>query len=126
VTGGDDQIRIVDASAGPSLAIVQGDGSATAVIWPGMGARLRSLHVIELGADARTVPLSHPSEAVYCVTAGSGQVVDPDTHDGQPLREGSMVHLEIGTPYAFRAGPDGMSLVGGPSPPDPALYEHLL
>lgn len=125
MNGADDRIRIVDASGGPSLAIVQGGGGATAVIWPGMGAQLRSIHMIELDADAGTVPLRHRSEAVYCVTAGSGAVLDPNTQDGQPLREGSMVHVEVGSSYAFRAGPDGMSLVGGPAPPDPALYEHL-
>ena len=30
-----------------------------------------------------------------------------------------------GPPYRFRAGPEGMSLFGGPSPPDPALYQDL-
>lgn len=131
-----DQIRILEAGKGPALPIVEGGGYATAVIWPGMGAQLRSIHMIRLEPGARTIELSHPFEAVYSVTDGSGEALaagartggvalDAGARAGYPLRDGSMVHIDAGTAYAFRAGPEGMSLFGGPSPPDPALYQHL-
>jgi quercetin dioxygenase-like cupin family protein len=124
-TEGRDQIRILEAGNGPALPIVEGGGHATAVIWPGMGAQLRSIHMIRLEPGARTVQLRHPSEAVYSVTGGSGEALDAGARAGHPLRDGSMVHVDAGTAYAFRAGSEGMSLLGGPSPPDPALYRHL-
>ena len=30
-----------------------------------------------------------------------------------------MVHVDAGTPYVDRGGPEGIELVGGPSPADP-------
>lgn len=120
-----DEIRIVGLEEGPDLGIVDGDGRAHAVIWPGMGALLRSIHRIELAAGARTITLRHPSEAVYYVIDGSGAAVDVDADEAQPLRSGSMAHIDARTKYAFTAGDHGISLVGGPSPPDPALYEGL-
>ena len=49
-------VVIVDAATGPSLDIVQEGGSARAVIWPGMGAELRSLHMIALEPTGLTGP----------------------------------------------------------------------
>jgi len=119
------EIQIVALEAGPTLEIIEGGGSAHAVIWPGMGARLRSIHRIELCAGARTVPLRHPSEAVYYVVQGSGEVLDMDGDGSQALRPGSMAHIDAGTTYSFTAADAGLSLVGGPCPPDPALYEGV-
>jgi quercetin dioxygenase-like cupin family protein len=121
----DEQIQIVALDHGPSLAIVEGDGSAHAVIWPGMGANLRSIHRIELAPGARTIELRHPSEAVYYVIEGSGDALDADAGERQPLRPGAMVHIDPGTTYVLSAGDHGISVVGGPSPPDRALYEEL-
>ncbi|HEY2770801.1 MAG TPA: hypothetical protein VGI87_09545 [Solirubrobacteraceae bacterium] len=123
--GASGEIQVVDIDQGPELEIVEGEGSARAVIWPGMGAQLRSIHVIRLGAGARTVELSHDDEAVYHVNEGRGDAVDLATNESQPLRPGSMIHIDPGTHYRVLAGPEGMSLVGGPSPPDPALYEGV-
>ncbi|MGH2869558.1 MAG: hypothetical protein ACRDNK_18585 [Solirubrobacteraceae bacterium] len=120
---GDDQIQVVALEDGPPLAIVEGEGSAHAVIWPGIGAQLRSIHRIELAAGASTIKLRHPSEAVYYVIGGSGETVDVDAAEAEALRPGSMVHIDPGTMYVLSAGEHGLSLVGGPSPPDPALYE---
>ena len=120
-----EQIQIVGLDQGPPLAIVEGDGRAHAVIWPGTGARLRSIHRIDLGEGARTIELSHPSEAVYYVADGTGEAIDTGADERQAIRRGSMVHVEPGTTYVLSAGEQGMSLVGGPSPPDPALYEGL-
>jgi mannose-6-phosphate isomerase-like protein (cupin superfamily) len=66
--------------------------------------------------------MRHPSEAVYYVVDGAGEAVDADADEVQPLRVGAMIHIDPGTTYVIRAGFEGVSLVGGPSPPDPALY----
>lgn len=120
-----DEIQVVALEQGPPLQIVEGEGAARAVIWPGMGARLRSIHWIELAAGARTTPMRHPSEAVYYVIEGSGEVVDIDDGRVEDLRPGSMAHIDAGTTYALLARGAAMTLVGGPSPPDPTLYEGL-
>lgn len=120
-----EEIQVVALDQGPALELVEGEGHAHAVIWPGTGARLRSIHRIELAAGSRTIPMRHPSDAVYYVMEGSGEVLDLDEGVSQSLRPGSMAHVDRGTNYRFGAGDAGLSLVGGPSPPDPALYEGV-
>ncbi|MDQ6817464.1 MAG: hypothetical protein M3018_08670 [Actinomycetota bacterium] len=120
-----DQIQILSAAEGPRLAIVRGPGHAHAVVWPGMGANLRSIHSISLESGARTIELSHPSEAVYYVAAGSGEAIDVVTGAREKLGRGSMVHVDPGTAYVLSAGEEGMRVVGGPSPPDLSLYEGV-
>lgn len=119
------EVAVVDAALGPELPIIEHDGSARAVIWPGMGAELRSLHRISLQPNGRTIRLSHPSEAVYYVISGSGAVCLTTDAPKEALIEGSMVLIEPGSDYALCASSDGMELVGGPSPADPALYESM-
>ncbi len=123
--GADEEIQVVELEQGPRLDIVEGEGHAHAVIWPGMGAQLRSIHWIDLAPRARTIPLRHPGEAVYYVMRGGGEALDAGDGEAQPLRPGSMVHVDPETTYIVVAGEEGMSLVGGPSPPDPALYEGI-
>ena len=118
-------VQVLDARGGPSLPIVERGGSAMAVIWPGMGASLRSMHRLSLGAGGVTVELRHPSDAVYYVVSGSGEVAEGAEGEAEPLVEGSMVHVDAGTPYVLRGGPGGLEAVGGPAPADPALYESL-
>ena len=121
-----DRVRVLDADRGPALDIVEGsEGSARAVVWPGIGAQLRSMQIITLADGARTVTLRHPGEAVYYVLDGAGEATDGAAPDGQPIVEGSMVHVGPDTPYAFLAGPGGLEVVGGPSPADPAIYEGI-
>ena len=110
------------ADHGPLLPIVEGDGAACAIVWPGVGATHRSMHRIELAAGSHTIALRHPMEAVYYVMRGDGAVRDPDDGGDQRLVEGSMIHVEPGTAYRFEAGGSGMLLLGGPCPADPALY----
>ena len=117
------EVVVTGVGQGPEVAIVDGEGGARAVIWPGMGARLRSMHRISLGRDSRTIELTHPSDAVYYVIAGTGSAVDRATGERSALVEGSMVHVDAGTPYVLVAGGEGMELVGGPCPADEALYE---
>jgi quercetin dioxygenase-like cupin family protein len=122
-----DRLRVLTLDAAcPALPLVEsGAGRAVALVWPGTGAAQRSMHHILLDPGAATVKLRHPGEAVYYVKSGTGQAIDPDDGSAQPLVEGSMVHIGPGTAYRFQAGEAGMELLGGPSPPDPALYAHL-
>ena len=124
-----DAVSIIDArddAAHPLLQIVEDEqGEARAIVWPGIGANDRSLHRIKLAPRARTVALSHPSESVYYVLEGGGEVTEGDGSAGQPIEVGSMVHTAPGDSYRLVAGSDGMVAVGGPCPADPALYEHI-
>lgn len=104
------------------LSIIDGEGSARAVVWPGLGATARSIHRITLGPSSRTVRLEHHGESVYYVMGGSGSVHGDDPPAQNGLAEGSMVHIEAGTGYRFAAGADGLEFFGGPCPADPALY----
>jgi quercetin dioxygenase-like cupin family protein len=104
------------------LSIIDGEGSARAVIWPGLGATARSIHRITLGPSSRTVRLEHPGESVYYVMGGSGSVQGDDSPAQNGLVEGSMVHIDAGTRYRFAAGADGLEFFGGPCPADAALY----
>lgn len=120
------EVQILDTGQDcPTLPIVEGEGEARAVVWPGMGASMRSMHRVSLGSGSRTVELTHPMEAVYYVISGSAEALDASDGSRHPLVEGSYAHVEPGTPYAIVAGEQGAELMGGPCPPDPALYEHL-
>jgi len=119
------EIAVLDGSAGPELPIVEGDGEAKAVVWPGTGAHSRSLHHLWLRAGARTVALTHPSEAVYYVIEGDGSVVDRSSGERHALRDGAMFHVDPRTTYEIEAGSRGVELVGGPAPADPSLYERV-
>jgi hypothetical protein len=120
------EVRVLDAGETcPALPLVDGAGTARAVVWPGVGAQLRSMHRIRLAPAARTIPLSHPMEAVYYVMSGAGSVLDPDDPTPRPLAGGAMIHVEPGTGYVLAAGPEGIEILGGPCPADPALYTRL-
>lgn len=109
----------------PMVPILDGPGEARAVIWPGTGARQRSLHRIVLEAGAATIRLQHPMEAAYYVVRGSGVVADDDGA-AQDLREGSMIHVNDGSAYRIRAGGEGMEVIGGPCPADERWYANLV
>lgn len=96
-------------------------GIAEAVIWPGMGARHRSLNFVHLDAGGRTRALVHPSECVYYVMAGSGSV---DAHGAgeRKLCAGEFLLIQPRVEYRVAAGLESMRLFGGPCPPDPLLY----
>jgi quercetin dioxygenase-like cupin family protein len=108
--------------SGPVLSIIDGEGSARAVIWPGSGAIARSLNWIWLAPSSRTVLLEHGSEAVYYIMHGSGSVLGDGTSALSGLVEGSMVHVDARVGYRLVAGADGLEFFGGPCPADPALY----
>jgi quercetin dioxygenase-like cupin family protein len=107
------------------VRMIAGEGRAWAVIWPGMGARCRSLHRVSLACGGASVPLRHPGEAVYYVLAGRGRVKDA-AGSAHPLIEGSMVHVAAQSGYDFQADDAGLELIGGPCPADPTLYDGAL
>ena len=119
------RVEVLRAGSGPELPLVEHGGHARAIVWPGMGAKARSLHHIWLAPDARTVRQRHSGEAVYYVVNGDGIVFDSTAVERQPLREGAMFHIDGGTEYVVEAGERGIELVGGPAPADPTLYEGM-
>ena len=121
-----DAVRVLDSGeACPELAIVEKGGRARAVVWPGVGALHRSMHLLRLDGDGRTKSLSHPSDAVYHLCEGSASVSDPDRGESFEVGVGAMLHIDAGTTYRIEAGAAGALLIGGPCPPDPAMYAHL-
>lgn len=121
-----DKVQIVDAGDGcPLLPLVDGEGEARAVIWPGVGASLRSMHLIELAPGAKTVPMRHPMEAVYYVIEGRAVATDLTDNSGQAIGIGSMIFVEPETEYVIAADGQRVRFVGGPCPPDFDLYRHL-
>lgn len=126
MTDGDPSgIVVIDADDpdAPELAIVEGGGSARALVWPGTGAEHRSLHLIRLDGGARTIELEHPMEAVYYVVSGAGSLRGRAGAPAGDLVVGSMIHAAPGAAYAVEAGDAGLEMVGGPCPPDPRLYD---
>lgn len=124
---GPETMRVLDSGEGcKELPIIEGKGYARVVVWPGNGAKFRSLHLLSLEDGASTVPLRHGSDCVYYVVAGEGSIMDAATENVQPLAEGGMVHIDGGDCYRLMAKEGGaMRLVGGPCPADPALYDLL-
>lgn len=121
-----DQVRILrDDESCPDLPIVEDEGRAWAVVWPGVGAEMRSLHHISLPSSGRTIALEHPMESVYYVMSGTATAIDLDSGVKHELIEGSMTHIDPDTAYRFEAGSDGAEIIGGPCPADPRMYEHL-
>jgi quercetin dioxygenase-like cupin family protein len=86
---------------------------------------MRSMHRISLQPKSATIRMRHPMEAVYYVIAGGGTMRDPDTGAAEPVREGSMIHVEPGTAYIAEADAAGLELIGGPCPADPEFYRGL-
>jgi len=120
-----DTVRVIDtASSGAVLPIIAKNGEARAVLWPGNGAKFRSFQLISLSADGATEALRHASDCVYYVIAGEGEIVDLGSDAVSPLVEGTMVHIDAGDGYRLRSA-TGIRMLGGPCPPDPALYAAL-
>jgi mannose-6-phosphate isomerase-like protein (cupin superfamily) len=83
------------------------------------------MHVLRLDGEGRTRELNHPSDAVYHLCEGSATAIDPDIDESYEIGVGAMLHIDAGTTYRIEAGAGGALLIGGPCPPDPALYQHL-
>ncbi len=121
-----DHVQILDSGETcPKLPLVEGTGEARAVVWPGVGATMRSFHRISMANGARTVELTHPMEAVYYVISGTAAALDLSDGTRHALTAGSFAHVEPATPYVIKAGSGGAEIIGGPCPPDRAIYEHV-
>jgi mannose-6-phosphate isomerase-like protein (cupin superfamily) len=119
-------VSVIDSAAGcPALPIVVGGGHAQAVVWPGSGARHRSMHVIALERGATTVALQHPSDCVYYVLEGTGSIRDLTSGASSALGEGAMIHIDAGDSYQLCADAGPLRVLGGPCPADPQFYAHL-
>jgi len=122
---GNQTVRVIDSnSTCPEISIIEGGGNAKVVLWPGNGSEFRSMQLVRLEPAARTVLLRHTSDCVYYVVEGAGAVAGEDG-SRQAIAEGSMVHIDAGDGYRIEAGSGGMRFLGGPCPPDPALYAEL-
>lgn len=119
-------VRVIDTTSGrsPTIPIVEGAGSARVLLWPGNGAKYRTLQLIDLQTGDRTVDLSHATDAVFYVMKGAGTVIDARSKSSSELTEGAMVHIDAGDRYRFESNP-GMILLGGPCPADEELYQAL-
>lgn len=95
-----------------------------AVVWPGMGAQHRSMHYLRLESGETSHTWRHPGEAVYYVVLGSGWFEDRAAGQRHEVRAGLIVHMDAGTSYAVTAR-EALVCVGGPCPPDPALYADV-
>ena len=117
-----DLVQVLPAEQGEPFDILAGAGLALVVVGPHMGARHRTMAVVTLDAGAATRELRHPSEAVWYVVEGQGRAV-PAEGDAIDLEPGAMVHAGPGAGYRIEAAADlPLRVVGGPSPPDPALH----
>ena len=106
-----------------TLDIIEANGDAVALAWPGTGSHFRGMHRVELEPGGRTKPLAHPGEAVYTVSSGA---VEMHGEDGGTLVESpAVLFVPANTHYLF-ASTAGATVYGGPCPPDPALYEDDL
>jgi quercetin dioxygenase-like cupin family protein len=116
---GADEIRVlrVDRDYVP----LPGRGEIRAVVWPGMGARHRTMHYVRLAPGETSQEWRHPGEAVYYVLSGSGWFEDRTAGARHDVTAGLIVHVASGTAYAMAAR-EPLTCVGGPCPPDPALY----
>jgi len=120
------EVRVIrDDPTTPTLPIIEQEGIAHALVWPGTGAHLRSMHRISLQSGGRTISLRHPMEAVYYVIGGEVDVEDLDTRTQHRVGPGGMFLVDPGTRYRVSATENGSEVVGGPCPADPALYERM-
>jgi mannose-6-phosphate isomerase-like protein (cupin superfamily) len=120
------KIRVIDSAADwPEIPILDGEGNAKVVMWPGNGAVVRSFHLISMKEGTSTTPLRHGSDCVYYIIEGAGAVVDLVTGKRSPLIEGSMIHIDAGDQYRLTATAGGLRVIGGPCPPDETLYSQI-
>jgi mannose-6-phosphate isomerase-like protein (cupin superfamily) len=119
-------VRVIDSAMEcPEIPIVEGEGNARVVLSPHNGGQFRSFQLISLRDRARTIALRHGSDCVYYVMQGTGHIVDDTDQSRIALAEGHMVHIDAGDLYRIEADAAGLKVVGGPCPPDPALYAGM-
>lgn len=110
---------------GADMGLIEG-GAWREIVGPAGGAECRSLYHLELGAGAGSRRLHHSGEAVYYVVDGNVSVLEHRREDSPrlDLPEGGMVHVREDTTYSI-SSEAGATVVGGPSPVDPAIGSAL-
>jgi quercetin dioxygenase-like cupin family protein len=124
MAGVEEEVRAPDLAVlreGEPLKIVEQGGGAVAFTWPGMGARYRAMHRIELEPGGATVAMRHEGEAVYCVTGGTAVIEELDTGERHTLAARRIFYVPRGAGYRISSD-EGATIHGGPCPPDPVLY----
>jgi mannose-6-phosphate isomerase-like protein (cupin superfamily) len=120
------EIQVLSPETSPTIPnMVLAGGTARALIWPGMGASARSLHLIELDPGGETQQMRHASEAVYYVLQGEAAVTDLDVGRAHRVPEGGIIFVEPETTYVLSGSGRPTEIVGGPCPADPRLYEGM-
>jgi mannose-6-phosphate isomerase-like protein (cupin superfamily) len=120
------RVRVIDSAVDcPEIPIVEGEGNAKLVLSRHNGASFRSFQLVSLEGGARTIELSHSSDCAYYVIEGEGSIVDATSLARFDLSEGHMVHIDVGDRYRIEAGTAGIKVIGGPCPPDEALYAGM-
>jgi len=120
MTAGPATPDLVVLREGTALDIVERAGSAVAIAWPGTGSFYRGMHRIDLEPGGRTKQLLHPGEAAYTVSSGAADVEGAAGGTASVVAPG-VVFVPARVEYAF-SSQAGATIVGGPCPPDPALY----
>lgn len=119
-------VRVIDSAVDcPEIPLVDGQGNAKVILWPGNGAEFRSMHLFTLFQGDCSKILRHANDCVYYVVEGAGRIEGLDGADTQELVEGSIVHIDANDGYRVVAGDEGIKYLGGPCPPDEALYKDL-
>lgn len=122
----DQVVRVIDSAVDcPEIPLVDGKGNAKVVLWPGNGAEFRSIQLFTLEKGDRLIPLKHVNDCVYYVIEGTGFVESLPDNETQNLIEGSILHIDANDEYRILAGDNGIRFLGGPCPPDNALYANL-
>lgn len=121
------KVQVIDSEVTRRpLPIIDGTGSAFAILGPDNGAHFRTVNLLEMAGDDRTLELQHRHECVYYVQTGSGAIIDLANGRSQPLVEGSMIHIGPDDRYRLQADDSGMTVIGGCVPMDPTLYTETL
>jgi mannose-6-phosphate isomerase-like protein (cupin superfamily) len=120
------RVRVIDSAVDcPEIPIVKGEGNAKLVLSLHNGASFRSVQLVSLARDNRTIDLCHTSDCAYYVIEGEGAIVDATSGARFDVSEGHMVHIDAGDRYRIEAGTVGIKVVGGPCPPDENVYSRV-
>ena len=111
----------------PLMRPVMPGGTARFPVWPGTGASRRSMNWVAMVPGQENVPHSHAeSEDLFYCIEGNCVIEDGDTGESHPFEGGSVIFVEPGTLHAVKSlGPARYVSVGGPCPPDTALFRRL-
>lgn len=96
------------------------------LVWPGMGAKYRSMNYVTMKAGQENVPHSHlKSEDFFYCLSGNCVIADLETGEEHPFGPGDVIYIDVGVPHAVKSfGPTDYISVGGPCPPDYEFFRR--